>query len=111
MNKMQEHLFRAGSDLGLQVVIPFEITLKSGRRVVAEALLPELGAPRGTVVFRSFDDCLNIHNDLKDLGYTCSAFGEPQPNELYEVESYKEMFAEWGWMGPKDKRPLWFDET
>jgi hypothetical protein len=108
MNKMQEFLLRAGRDLNIQVVAPFELVLDSGKKISAEALFPQLGAPKGTIVYQSINSYQEILDEIKKMGYTCSVFGEPLPNEEYDPESYKEMFTEWGWTGENNKKPAWF---
>jgi hypothetical protein len=111
MNKLQDYLVRAGNDLGITVVAPFTLILDSGRKLSAEALLPELGAPQGTIVFQSSNDYWEIVGDIKKLGYTCSAFDEPSPEEAYDVESYREMFIDWGWTSKEKPKPEWMDVT
>lgn len=109
MNKLRGYLLRAGDDLGIKVIVPFILLLKSGRKLSAEALLPELGAPNGTIVCKSTDDYLEILNEIKNEGYTCSSFGEPLSNEEYDVESYKEMFLDWGWTSKERPKPEWMN--
>lgn len=108
MNKMQEHLLRAANELGIKVIIPFELNLGSGRRLLGEALFPELSNPKGIIISQSFDNFLSFCDELKQLGYGLSVYAEPSPNEEYDVEGYKEMFVEWGWSGDKAKKPDWF---
>ena len=108
MNKMQEHLLRAGNELGLRVITPFQLRLDSGRIFLAEALLPDLGGyPNGMIVGQSLDNYVAICAELKKLGYGLSVYGEPPPTEAYDIEGYKEMFIEWGWSGDKAKKPDW----
>jgi hypothetical protein len=107
MNKMQEHLLRAGSELGLRVIVPFEVCLDSGRKLLAEALLPDLGFPNGMIIGQSSTNFLSICDELKRRGYGYSVYGEPPQTEEFDLESYKEMFMEWGWSGEKAKRPDW----
>ena len=109
MNKLQEYLLRAGSDLDITVIVPFALNLPSGRKLSAEALLPELGAPKGTIVCRFFNDYIDILDELKKLGYTCSSFDEPLPNEDYDLESYREMFADWSWTSKEKPKPDWMN--
>lgn len=107
MNKTQGFLLRARKDLGLRVIIPFELHLDSKRKLSAEALLPDLGYPNGTIVSQSSDNFLALVEELGALRYGLSVYGEPSPNEEYDVESYKDMFIEWGW-GSKNEKPSWF---
>ena len=104
---MQEHLLRAGKELGIQVIVPFELKLGSGRKLSAEALLPELSNPKGMIVSQSSTNFLATCDELKKLGYGFSVYAEPSPHMDFDLESYKEMFIEWGWSGDKSKKPDW----
>ncbi len=105
MNKMQEYLLRSGKELGIKVIVPFELSLASGKKLSAEALLPELGYPNGMIVSQSSTNYLAICDELKKLGYGLSVYAEP--SHAYNVENYKEMFSDWGWSGDKAKKPDW----
>ena len=109
MNRMQEHLLRAGKELGLEVIVPFELTLPSGRKLTAEALLPELGYPKGMIVTQSSDDWGNFSEELGTLGYGISTYGEPPPTENFDLEGYVEMFSGWGWRDVNERKPDWMD--
>lgn len=109
MNKLQEFLRRAGTDLGIQVIAPFELTLGNGRKLLVEALLPELGASKGMIVVRMYDDLREISDELVRLGYGYSVLDEPLPNEDYDVETYVELFRDWGWGAENERRPGWME--
>ena len=98
MNKMQEYLVRAGNDLGIRVIVPFELELNSGRKLKVEALLPDIGYSKGMIVSQSSKGALDIIQELKNLGYGYTVYDEPLPDEVYDVKSYKEMFIDWGWI-------------
>lgn len=107
MDRMQDYLIRAGEELGIRVIVPFELLMDSGRLLSADALLPDLGAPKGTIVLRSSDEVSRVAAELEKLGYTYSVFGEPLPGEEYDVDSYKEMFSDWGWAAESERKPRW----
>lgn len=107
MNKLREYLLRAGQDLGISVIAPFALTLRSGNKFHAEALLPEFGALHGTIVCLSASAYLDVLDEIKEMGYTCSSFEEPLPNEDYDLESYKEMLLDWGWTSKEKPKPSW----
>ena len=110
MNKTQEYLLRAGTELGIRVIFPFELSLGSGKKLLADALLPELGSPKGMIVSQSFAEFRDYEDELIKLGYGLSTYYEPSSHEEFDVESYKEMFIEWGWNGDKAKKPDWLVE-
>jgi hypothetical protein len=108
MNAFQERLTRAASDLGLRADIDFALTLPGGRTLVAEVLFPELGNPRGTLVFRSYEGIgAAERGEIKSLGYGMSVFGDPSPKVAYDPSNYAVMFADWGWNGSAETKPEW----
>jgi hypothetical protein len=36
---------------------------------------------------------------LKRAGYGFSVLDEPQPDEKFDLNAFKEMFLDWGWSG------------
>lgn len=108
MNLMQEWLARAAEELAIRVVIGYAVTLSDGRRLTSQALFPDFGSPFGTLVFR-FQDLPNeaARRELVAQGYGMSTFSEPLPHEDFDVDSYAEMFSEWGWTSAEAKRPAW----
>ena len=108
---MQEWLARAAEELTVRVMIGYVVTLSDGRRLTSQALFPDFGGPFGTLVFRSQDSLDEAaRRDLVAQGYGMSTFAEPLPNEDFDVDSYAEMFSEWGWTSAEAKKPAWLVE-
>jgi hypothetical protein len=111
MTKQQEHLQRACDELGLRVVIPFTLALSQGRRVEAQALIPQLGSPKGMIVFSRCDELDGREEELVSMGYGYSVYGGLGPEDEYDVANYREMFVDLGW-GAKDERaPDWMRQS
>lgn len=109
MNKMQEYLLRAGNDLELRVVAPFQLQLNSGKKVIAEAVFPDLGAPKGMIIVQREHDISGSEDELIKSGYGYSVFDGPLASQEYDVEPYRKMFIDWGWSGEKERKPNWMD--
>ena len=110
MNLFQEGLARAAEELGLRIQLDFVIKLPSGRQILAPVYFPDLGSPKGMLVSPSREGLGDIRDEFLECGYGASFFDEPSLNEEYDVASYAEMFADWGWGGAKEDRPSWMDE-
>jgi hypothetical protein len=94
---MQKWLLRAAKELGIRIVVGYAIPLPDGNSLLCQALFPDLGGALGTIVLASLDaPDIEIRRILKDKGYSTSTFAAPLPNEEFDLESYQEMFAEWG---------------
>jgi len=111
MNLMQQHLARAAKELGLRVIIGYAVKLSDGEMLSSQALFPDLGNPKGTLVFH-WDDRIDkkARQDLVTQEYGASTFGEPLPGQNFDVTSYARMFAEWGWWGDERDKPSWMSE-
>jgi hypothetical protein len=96
MNRLQESLARAARELGHRIIAPFELTVDAGRVLVADALFPDLGAPRGMLVVQSYDALRPFLDEFESAGYGYSVIGEPPVREVFELEGYREMFNDWG---------------
>jgi hypothetical protein len=105
---MQQFLARAAEELGVRVLIGYTVTLSDGRRLLSQALFPDFGSALGTLVFRSQDEIdAGVRHQLMALGFGISTFPEPGPNEVFDIDSYKEMLSEWGWTSEGRNRPDW----
>ena len=51
------------------------------------------------LVFRKYDDVRLYAETLKRAGYGFSVLDEPQPDEKFDLNAFKEMFLDWGWSG------------
>jgi|SRR5882762_8809315 len=75
-----------------------------------QALFPDLGGALGTLVFESPDTLdAPTWDALIDQGFATSAFSAPLPDEEFDIGSFAEMFAEWGWTSDDKPKPPWMD--
>jgi hypothetical protein len=107
MSRLQESLLRACEELGLRIELDARGTLSSGRDIQAVARIPQLGAARGMLIFRSYQDLEGLGDELVSAGYGYSVLSEPPPNESWSIDSYKEMFSDWGWASESEEAPAW----
>jgi hypothetical protein len=109
MTNLQTSLQRACQELGLTIVAPFLFTVREGIQISARALLPQLGAPKGMIVVNDYDDLRGIASELQSMGYSYSVLADPLHSEEFDLESYVEMFADWGWGNVNERKPDWMD--
>ena len=108
MNRMQEWLARAAQELGVRIFSAYVAVLSNGKQIPTQALFPDLGGTFGTLVFDSTDVLdPEARRDLVAQGYSISTFSEPLPTEEFDLESYTEMFSEWGWTSNAMQKPAW----
>ena len=98
---------RACSALGLPIDIGFSLALGAGDRICTVACIPFVGAKNGMLVIRGYDEVRMYEVELINAGYGYSVLDEPQAGEEFDLDAFKEMFAEWGWCGESSQKPSW----
>jgi hypothetical protein len=94
-------------DLGIEIVAPFEAPLPDGSHIKFSALVKGFGAKNGMLVGADYAIIKPHAGRLLDSGYGyCAVLGGGTAN-TYERDSMIEVFADWGWSGPSDRRPTW----
>ena len=107
MKRISEWLWRACAESGLRIELDFQISIPNKPDVVAVARIHDLGAAKGMLVFSSYDQIQNSTNEILAAGYGFSVLDEPSPREEFDLESFKEMFIDWGWSGELGRKPAW----
>jgi len=94
----------AAQDLGIEIVVPFVLTLKSGEEVQADLLVKDFG-PTLLATEATEEAFHRLGDQIAAEGYgTAAYFGE----ELaYDRGHFIEILKDWGWTGPEDRRPAW----
>jgi hypothetical protein len=59
------------------------------------------------LLFRTYDEVRDSAQALLDMGYGYSVIDEPLPDEEFYLESFQEMFRDWGWSGKSGGKPAW----
>jgi hypothetical protein len=104
---LANEIWRACADLGLSVEIGYTMTLTGGKRLETIARIADLGAHNGMLVFSSYDAVRNMKDALRDAGYGFTVLDEPNSREIYDVETFRQIFRDWGWAGELGRKPKW----
>lgn len=107
MTNLATQLSKACSALGLRAELGFDLSLGDGIEIHAVARIPDLGAPNGMLVVKSFDELKNCSKKLVNAGYGYSVLSEPLQNVEFDLDSFQEMFIDWGWSGDPGCKPQW----
>ncbi len=106
-SKLLKFWQEAASDLGLQLMVPFNLTLASGHKLEAIFLIQKFGTAKGMLIFGQYDEIAPYVDEIVDAGYGFSVLDEPMENEKFNKEEYIELLADWGWYGGVDFQPDW----
>jgi hypothetical protein len=109
MTNLQLFLQRACQELGLNILVPFSLTMRDGIQINAQPLLPQLGAPNGIIIVKRFDELRGLASELNTIGYGYSVMSEPLISEQFDLNSHIELFSDWGWGNDNERTPDWMD--
>lgn len=109
MNRLLKWLKLACHELGLRLDVGHSVDLGDGLLVSSLARIRDLGAPNGTLIVRSYVEVERHLDKLSALGYGFSVLDEPRPDEEFDLESFRDMFIEWGWSADAQRRPTWWN--
>jgi len=95
MTRKQEFLNRACNQFGLQLQTNISFVTPSGKKLVADAVISQ---PNRNFKMFIFGEAPNLSELEFVTGQGCgfTSFGEPLENEDFEIETYAEMFRDWG---------------
>lgn len=110
MTNIKECFARACKSLDLEVDPYHVVELEPGKSISSEVYIPNLGGPRGMLIFRSFQDMQGFDDELIEAGYGYSVMSEPTTEEEYSPQSLIEVFLDWGWSGDEGSKPAWMSD-
>ena len=97
----------ARDDLGIDIVVTYEVELESGRGLSAKLLVKHFGHRNGTLIFSDAEEVWPYRNELAALGYAYSVLEEPTSDEVYDRDIFIDMLSEWEWTGDEQDKPEW----
>jgi hypothetical protein len=63
------------------------------------------------IIVRSYDEISGVTREIVDAGYGYSVLSDPDPRSIFDLESVKEMFSDWGWAAEVERKPPWMKPT
>lgn len=107
LSNLQKKWKAATDDLAIEIIVPFQTILTSGKEVKGEFLLPQFGAKRGMIITLSRGDSAEAHQEWVDDGYGCSILREPKQVGEYDRSVFISVLQDWGWTGEESVKPDW----
>jgi hypothetical protein len=107
MKRLTEWLRSACAELELRIELGYKITLPDMPELTAVARIHDLGAPNGMLIFSRYEHARKFAQKLLDSGFAFSILDEPSEHEQFDLQSFEEMFIDWGWSGDLGRRPSW----
>lgn len=95
MSVLKERLTRACTELAMEIESEFNWTAKDGRVFHPVVRIPSVGAENGMLIFVNHDGLEQYSDEIVQAGFGYSVLSEPRPGTEYDLNAYKEMFADW----------------
>lgn len=95
MTRLVDWFVQAGAILGRPVEPNFVLLLSDGRKLNGVVRVPDIGAKNGMLVFEDYESIRKDLAELAALDYGFSIMDEPSSDEEFDLESFKEVFADW----------------
>ena len=97
MSKLKSATIEACRLLGLKAESDFIWNASDGGKCRAVVRIPSVGAKYGMLIFTSYYSIDPYIGEMIDSGFGFSVQSEPSEREEFDLELFKEMFADWGW--------------
>ena len=107
MTQLAQSLWRACADLGLRIELDFKLVLPNVPQLTAVARIWNLGSPNGMLIFTNYEEIRYRTKDILEAGYGYAILAEPATCEVFDLESFVDMFRDWGWSGDIGCKPTW----
>ena len=97
MTTLESWILQACNALGLHADFGLVVDVGEGHQVATLARIRNLGGRNGMLVVRKYDDVRPYAQRLVQDGYGYSVLDEPRSDETFDLDSFREMFRDWGW--------------
>ena len=97
MTKLKNWLVKACQASNLQVDLGFLAVVGDRKAIQSVARIRGLGAVNGMLILRHYDEVRPCLQDVRQAGYGFSVLDEPGDEEAFDLQSFQEMFRDWGW--------------
>lgn len=94
MTNLQKQLLLACNKLGIEIELDYVLSLTEDKKINTVAYIPSFGGPKGMLIVSSSKGISQVWDNL-DYGF--SVLDEPHDKEEFDLDSFKEMFIDWGW--------------
>lgn len=107
MTTLEKWILSACEVLELNVDFGFSLDVGEGHEIRAIARVRNVGSTNGMLVVSHYEEVRPFADAINRAGYGYAVLDEPRPDERFDLESFKEMFGDWGWFGSDAQRPRW----
>lgn len=102
MTKLEKWLIKTRQASNLKIDYGFIAIIGDNNQIQSVARIHGIGGMNGMLIFRHYDKVRAYVDEVKRAGYGFSVLDEPGDEESFDLQSFQEMFRDWGWSGYDD---------
>lgn len=107
VSTLKRNLQRACEELGLDISFSPSIKISNSLEVEVFAHVANLGSTNGMLILTS-GDFVRLHGGaVASANYGYSVLSDTDREGVFDLETYEEMFSDWGWAGEPASKPRW----
>lgn len=80
----------------IEIINPYEFSVKSGLSISASALVCNSGAKNGMLIFSDFDIIESCRDELSKAGFGYSVMEPPSSDNPFYPDDFAEVMKDWG---------------
>ena len=108
MSGLQLALQQACAKLGLAVDFDRTISLNAHLNITVPAYIVYLGGKNGMLIFTDMAIAWSNRMAIRAAGYGYTVLEDRPIGHVLDMDSFKDMFRDWGWSGPAELKPSCF---
>ena len=97
MTKLADWFAEAGAHYGLPVDVNFALRLSDDRQLTSVIRISGVGGDEGMLIFSDYAAIRADAAELVSMGYGYSVMNEPPSDARFDLASFEDVFADWGW--------------
>jgi len=97
MTKLADWFVKVGAYYGLPVEVDFVLHLSDVRQLNSVIRVSGVGGEKGMLIFSDHEAIRADPAELLAMGFGYSVMGEPSFGETFDLASFEDVFADWGW--------------
>lgn len=98
MTKLQTWLYLACQSFALQIEFNTAVCVCDALTINAIALIVDASGSRRMIVVSDFSQIQGLTETLLSAGFGFSVLDEPMDDENFNLDSFRELFDEWGFL-------------
>lgn len=86
-----------------------KVILPNGFVIHCPVCVQQFGDVNGMIIVEKYSEIAPYKEELERYGYGFSVL-PIDPNDIFNLDDFKDILSDWGWSGLDDQIPIWYKE-